>query len=235
MAFIFHFSGLIPDTGKTGVSSGIVIFYLKELNKYSKNNFLNIFYTIFQGTILSTPKVQIQNKFYDDSFQKFTSPSLGTGSGDHVFGENDIPDADFSRRFSIDSFSRNSMANQNNVTMGFNRFNTISENEFEEPSVNQKFLVNGDNSHMAQRRLTQIHARNQQTKPHLKSSYALEQLPVSSEFPINSKENRDTSMRMSSVNSASIMKRKNVDDSAKSPVRNMPGKREKPNNPTAFK
>ena len=180
---------------------------------------------------MSTPKPINQNRFFDDSFHKFTSPSLGTNEN---FGEIEMPDGDFSRRFSIDSFSRNSTANQNNVTMGFNRFNTVFENEWEEPSNNQKFLQTGDNSQTAQRRLTQIQARNQQTKPHLKSSYALEQLPVNSECLIKegSKENRDVSIRMSSINSASIMKRKLLDDTAKSPVRNTPGKRDKPNNVT---
>jgi hypothetical protein len=158
-------------------------------------------------------------RFSDDSFHKFTSPSLGTND---QFGSEfpDMPDHDISRRFSIDSFSQ---TNQNNVTMGFNRFNTISENEFEEPSINQKFLGSGENTQMAQRRLTQIQARNQQTKPHLKSSYALEQLPLgqasNSESIIKdgTKENRDVNNRMSLLNGSIVLKRKNTDDCSKSP------------------
>ncbi len=176
---------------------------------------LILLFSIILAGILSTPKM----RFSDDSFHKFTSPSLGTND---QFGSDfpEMPDHDISRRFSIDSFSQ---GNQNNVTVGFNRFNTISENEFEEPSINQKFLGNGENSQLAQRRLTQIQARNQQTKPHLKSSYALEQLPLghasNSESVIKegTKENRDINSRMSMLNGSMVLKRKNTDDFSKSP------------------
>ena len=104
--------------------------------------------------------------------------------------------------------------------MAFNRFSTIVEND--DPCHNQKSFVSGDNPQMGQRRLTQIQARNQQTKPHLKSSYALEELPVdiskNSETYIKGepKENRDFSGRMS-LAGTSVLKRKIVDDAAKSP------------------
>ena len=96
---------------------------------------------------------------------------------------------DLSRRYSIDSFSRgaggsgvgsapslgNSTINVgsfNNVP-SFNRFNTISENEYEEPSINQKFFQVNDNAN-ALRRISTLQTRNKQQKPHLQSSYALE-------------------------------------------------------------
>jgi len=78
---------------------------------------------------------------------------------------------------------------------GFNRFNAISENEFEEPSVNQKFLqLQQDNPINAMKRLSSLQDRNTKVQPHLRSSYALENLPAD-EYQIRgtmheSKENR---------------------------------------------
>ena len=162
---------------------------------------------------MSTPKVA---KFYDDQFQKFTSPSLGTNE---QFVEIDP------RRFSIDSFSRNPESGQ--IDYKYNRFTTISENEIEEPCVGQKSLVSGDNAQRqvtkadAERRLTQIQDRNKLTKPHLKSSYALENLPVDnsaqSETLIKGvlTENRDINSRMSLGHG--VLKRKMNEDRSKSP------------------
>jgi len=119
---------------------------------------------------LSTPKLQAKNgKFLDDSLLRFTSPELGTRD---VLSEMNTGNDDFSRRCSIDSFSRN-QANATMVMPTFNRFNTISENEFEEPSINQKFLQ-ASNEENGSRRLSTLQIRNQQSKPHLKSSYPLE-------------------------------------------------------------
>lgn len=171
---------------------------------------------------MSTPKPRI--RFADDSFQKFTSPSLGTNE---QFGNSDfpeIPDSDISRRFSIDSYSRGSQ-NGNNGTIMFNRFNTISETDNEDIFKNEKSLVKseGEHSQVAQRRLTEIHHRNKLTKPHLKSSYALEQLPVNnaknSEGAIKEGvlENRDTNSRMSLLNGSMVLKRKIADEPSKSP------------------
>lgn len=147
---------------------------------------------------LSTPK-----RFLDDHrIGKYTSPelrtmseqafepatnsdfgSLGSGIGG-IGGMNG--GADDSRRYSIDSFSRGNST----VTVSlpqFNRFNTISENEFEEPDINQKSLELEMNGNL--NRLSILQTRNQRAPPHLKSSYALEMnLPTSNELDV--KENR---------------------------------------------
>lgn len=168
---------------------------------------------------LSTPKPRI--RFADDSFQKYTSPSLGTNEQFGAADFPEIPDNEMSRRYSTDSYSRTS-TNSNNGTIMFNRFNTISETDNEDIFRNEKSLVKseGENTQMAQRRLTEINLRNKLTKPHLKSSYALEQLPTSnSESTIKEGvlENRDTNSRMSLLNGSLVMKRKLVDEQSKSP------------------
>jgi hypothetical protein len=108
---------------------------------------------------------------------------------------NQISQDDFSRRYSIDSFSRgpnSALLNPTTPSLGstsinvgsfsnvpsFNRFNTISENEYEEPSINQKFFQYSDNSN-AMRRISTLQTRNKQVKPHLQSSYALEDVTAS--------------------------------------------------------
>lgn len=94
------------------------------------------------------------------------------------------------RRYSIDSFSRGasscsaSIGNQSINQIGsynnmpaLNRFNAISENEYEEPSNNHKSLqisTSHNDSTMALRRLSTLQIRNKQQKPHLQCSYALE-------------------------------------------------------------
>lgn len=93
---------------------------------------------------------------------------------------------DISRRFSIDSTNfknsnsnlANSSVNACSIAGGFNRFNAISENEFEEPSVNQKFLQLQENPMNAMKRLSSLQDRNNRLQPHLRSSYALENLPA---------------------------------------------------------
>jgi len=176
---------------------------------------------------LSTPKTQSKPcppKFFDDSFHKFSSPSLGTNQ------QEACNVGDLSRRFSIDNISRASFYSQNNPTTtavsAFNRFNTISENEFEEPTVFQKSLLsNEENALIAQRRLTQIIDRNKHTKPHLQSSYALEELPSNFESLLkeDGKENRE-----SFKNVQPMAKRKFDDGPTKSPnVFKQPLKREK--------
>jgi len=119
----------------------------------------------------STPKP----KFIDDSLVKYTSPGLRTRD---VLREFNRPEQDYlSRRFSVESFSRGSSASSNIGMMpGLNRFKTISENEFEEPRVNQKFLK--DNFAVASKLASTLQARYRQVKPDLKSSYPLEILPL---------------------------------------------------------
>ena len=132
----------------------------------------------------------------------FYSPDLRTSSAQvkNVFNQDDL-----SRRYSIDSYSHHgtgSMASYvpsiSNVSsnvgsiMPFNRFSAISENEYEEPSINQKFLQMQDPSvgSNADRRLTTLQTRNLKQKPHLKSSYAIEMLPASENLIAGDKENR---------------------------------------------
>lgn len=146
--------------------------------------------------MLSTPK----SKFYDDSFVKYTSPDLRTNE---PFQEQFNQD-DMSRRFSIDSFSRSGNNNATMVVPSFNRFNAISENEFEEPDINQKsFHIESSTNGL--HRLSTLQTRNLQTKPHLKSSYALDfTLPAVSEHHIrgdvDNKENNRVSLRIEKVN-----------------------------------
>ncbi len=121
------------------------------------------------STMPSTPKA---SDFRDDSFLNIGSPS-------NLDNEMHRHQEDF-RRFSIDSTMTSRSAGQASSTMSqvapsFNRFNTISENDCEEPSNQEKFLML-DNSQVQLNRLSMLQARNQQTKPHLKSSYALESL-----------------------------------------------------------
>ncbi len=137
--------------------------------------------------VLSTPK----HRFMDDSAVKYHQDPHARGN--ELFGEQFSSlqhDHDFSRRFSIDSFAtgRNSTSNNNQtgVMPSFNRFNAISENEFEEPDFNQKSLhhatslsalnTHQENQENAARRISTLQIRNQQTKPHLKSSYPLEMM-----------------------------------------------------------
>jgi hypothetical protein len=155
-----------------------------------------------KSAVLSTPKL----KSVDDSYIKFTSPDLRTHE---IFGEMNNDDA--SRRYSIDSFSRNANnASMSMVPPAFNRFNTISENEFEEPSINQKFLQI-ENHSGAMHRLSTLQTRNQQAKPHLKSSYALENLPVSSDDQVTGQANKEKENRMSNVTSKTLLKRRHDD------------------------
>jgi hypothetical protein len=123
-----------------------------------------------------------------------------------------------SRRYSMDSFARVSASNSSTLP-AFNRFNAISENEFEEPSINQKFLQI-DNSQVQMHRLSTLQIRNQQSKPHLKSSYALESLlPAVTENQVRGeKENVAVVSRMSDISSKSFLKRRHDDTSdAKTP------------------
>lgn len=97
----------------------------------------------------------------------------------------------------------------------FNRFNAISENEFEEPDINQKsfHIETTQNLH----RLSTLQIRNLQTKPHLKSSYALEvNLPAVSEDQIRGEINKEN--RMSSINSNSVKayQKRRADDNGES-------------------
>ena len=78
----------------------------------------------------------------------------------------------------------------------FNRFNAISENEYEEPSLNQKYLQIQDSS-LNLNRLSTLQTRNLKQKPHLKSSYALEMIHVNENLVrgeqasiVENKENR---------------------------------------------
>ncbi len=127
---------------------------------------------------------------------------------------------DISRRFSIDSFSRGSSAVCGSSSMinhsinvgsyqnmpALNRFNAISENEYEEPSNNHKSLQLADNTN-AVRRLSTLQTRNKQQKPHLQSSYALED--VTQTVDENSLRgeffaNKENSNRLSNINATSI-------------------------------
>ena len=144
-----------------------------------------------RDTILSTPK----SKYMDDTEIKYTSPGL---TSSQIIQSN--PD-DMSRRFSIDSYSLRgsnnvSMANQSINAAGsfqnmpaLNRFNAISENDGEDqyslqksifPQQTAAFQMNDStNSSNAMRRLSTIQTRNKQQKPHLQSSYALEDVTQS--------------------------------------------------------
>lgn len=138
-----------------------------------------------------------------------------------MFFDTTNQDEMLSRRFSIDSFSRSSMnAQSQNATMmpQFNRFTTISENEFEEPDINRKSLhIEHPSTNV--NRLSTLLIRNQQAKPHLKCSYALESmLPDVPEDQIKGRENKQpqplvTSSAKKSTTSTtgSYQKRRNDD------------------------
>ena len=127
---------------------------------------------------------------------------------------------DMSRRFSIDSFSRGASAGCSNSSMvnhsinvgsfqsipALNRFNAISENDCEEPTNNHKSFQLSDNTN-AVRRLSTLQTRNKQQKPHLQSSYALED--VTQTVDENSLRgeffaNKENSNRLSNINATSI-------------------------------
>jgi hypothetical protein len=165
---------------------------------------------------LSTPK----RKCMDDSFVKYSSPEL---SSNPMRQSTAIPD-ELSRRFSIDSvatktiggsatISNSTISSGNAIMTSFNRFNTISESEFEEPHLNQKFLMQppsalpslsastNDLTADPNKRLSILQIRNQQAKPHLKSSYPLEiALPAVNESQIrgDKENNRVYSKKISS-------------------------------------
>lgn len=106
------------------------------------------------------------NNNFDDMFK---TPSI-------IPNEYQNHNDDNLRRYSVDSISTSRSSNTSTqIPPQFNnRFNTISENEFEEPTANMKFLVES-NPAQQQHRLSTLQTRNQQSKPHLKSSYALEE------------------------------------------------------------
>jgi len=132
-----------------------------------------------RDSILSTPFLQStikkENRIQaiDDSNVKYNSAHA------HVTQNQE----DYWRRASIDSFSRGhcggSLGNQS-INVGsyqnmpaINRFNAISENDCEGPTINHKSLEMSDSTN-AMRRISQLQTRNKQVPRHLQSSYALE-------------------------------------------------------------
>ena len=102
---------------------------------------------------------------------------------------------------------------------GFNRFNAISEADFEEPNVNQKYLMLDHQAHTQQHRLSTLQTRNLQAKPHLKSSYALEAESVPAavtEDQIRGKENAEAAkqqqQQQQQQTAGSMLKRRHVDE-----------------------
>lgn len=132
---------------------------------------------------------------------------------------------DYSRRFSIDSIATRS-ANANSMLpppvpstqMGFNRFDVITESEGEfGGEMVPKSLLLEHHPEQELRRISTLQTRNQQTKPHLKSSYPTEMITQASEDTIrrgvlgeninavNNQENVASS-RMSSSSSHGMLK-----------------------------
>jgi hypothetical protein len=98
------------------------------------------------------------------------------------------------RRFSADSFNlqqQNQMRKRNSMNIGaavggFNRFYAISESESEAPTNEQKSTMDLNSTTTDRERLSILQARNTQTKPHLRSSYALEVSTVQGSIDGNS-------------------------------------------------
>lgn len=115
-----------------------------------------------------------------------------------------------SRRFSIDSFRGASSTLSTTATpliptaqMMANRFNTISENEFEEPDINQKSLELEMNGNL--NRLSILQTRNQRVPAHLKSSYALEMnLPTANELAIRGEQAAAAAAAAAAANGAPL-------------------------------
>jgi hypothetical protein len=126
----------------------------------------------------------------------FSDPSNVEGFGGRGSSNSQMPASSMedSRRFSIDSFRGASSTLSTTATpliptaqMMANRFNTISENEFEEPDINQKSLELEMNGNL--NRLSILQTRNQRVPAHLKSSYALEMnLPTANELAIRGEQ-----------------------------------------------
>lgn len=184
-----NYSTAVPSSSSTGLSttSSNNVTSSTALQFDSSSSNVSRFIPKTASHTLSTPK----RPFFDDHriTTKYTSPELRTQTDLNMFepaSNTDFGTAsigagggpDDSRRFSIDSFSRPS-----NITVNlpqFNRFNTISENEFEEPDINQKSLELEMTGNL--NRLSILQTRNQRAPPHLKSSYALEMnLPTPSD------------------------------------------------------
>ena len=172
---------------------------------------------------LSTPKQQM---FMDDFGVKYTD-AHEILNNPHYMSHDEL-----SRRFSIDSMRMSNVSSTPSVVMpAFNRFNAISEHEFEESVANHKSL-DVDNPEQAIRRLSTLQVRNQQTKPHLQSSYALELNIPSSEDQIrrgmlesggnkentgNGRQTSGSSLKQSnSANQLNQNSKRRIDDSAES-------------------
>ena len=105
---------------------------------------------------------------------------------------------DNSLPFSITSFKKsntnlsNSSVNTCSLVAGYNRLNAITENEFEEPSVNQKFLqLQQDNLVNALKRSSSLQERNtSRAQSHLSSIYVPDDDNQIRETMFESKEKR---------------------------------------------
>lgn len=190
--------------------------YQFQSNKASRDSILS---TPVHSTARKEPNSK-QFQAIDDSNVKYGSP---TSASAHIMqSHND----DFSRRFSIDSFSRGSaqfggsLGNQS-INVGsyqnmpaINRFNAISENDCEEPTNNHKFLQMSDSTN-AMRRLSTLQIRNKQVPKHLQSSYALEDVTqtVDENF-VRGQNYADTTYnkenhRMSNMNASTLESHRN--------------------------
>jgi hypothetical protein len=112
--------------------------------------------------------------FLDDSTVKYSSPDFR--SHDNEFFPMSNPDDVSFRRQSIDTNARNGLANSTmgNTNDPINRFDAISENDFEAAFNAEKILPFEGNTNND--RLTILNSRNLKQKPHVKSSYPLETL-----------------------------------------------------------
>jgi hypothetical protein len=124
----------------------------------------------------------------------------------------------------MDSISKSSLASSRmggagaNGTMmppAFSRFSTISENEFEQPDINQKSFQIDTYSTRADR-VSILKERNQQSKPHLQSSYALEsmEMPAPDSRAVASRSNLAlvANKKPTSGSSAAVNEKRKMDD-----------------------
>jgi hypothetical protein len=148
------------------------------------------------SSLIKTPK---SKKFLDDSQVKYSSPDFRS-TDNEFFPVANTDDFNCFRRQSIDTIAsaRNGGVNS---TMGasnhpINRFDAISENDFEPMFNSEKFLPYEDNSSKNNARLSELYTRNLKQKPHLKSSYPLEGLTFAEVDEKNKRDGRQQRVRV---------------------------------------